>query len=199
MPKVRGLLDYFPKLSAVEFIRVKSWFEKLENSKLSENDLGNHLLYSFCVPVSAKDLSLDLSLLREGLRLHEVDFYDKHANKIYLPEGLLQKIPNLPKIVWAFLDIYTLSELTTVVLKGETLGVKNLGTVIKPEVLEEGSVSLSINSKKYEAKIGTLMVLPAKGSHVDLEFTSSSARLFKKNNLVCEVAGGLLGVVLDLR
>lgn len=200
MPKLTGFFDSFPKLDQVTVEGVAVWLGRRTDAKILDNKLGNRILYPLAVPYSAEDSVFDLAILREAVKIHSQDYYNRNLKLIYIPEEFLQHFPDLHKLVWAFADALVLSEVTSILLKSETLGLKNLGTIIKPKIeLSTGVILIWIRDKKYEVKVGSLTVIPVESSKVDIKFQSRAAKLQGGDGVTMEVAGGKLGLVIDAR
>lgn len=168
-------------------------------ARLSEDEFANRVIYPQVVPVSLHDQEMDLAILREVLKFAPEKYYKTGSNKINLSSAFLERFPSFSRLIWAYLDVFQLPQITSVTC-GEGAGVKGLGTILKPQIFhEKGVIEIWINQKKYQAEIGSLTVLPAKESKVDIHFESVSAKMLSENSLTTEVAGGKLGLVLDLR
>lgn len=200
MPKLAGLIDFFPKLEEVSADKVVAWLDRHPSPKIIENKLGNELLYPQTVPCSVEDLEFKLALLREGLKLHLRDFYNSNLKVAYIPEGLLEILPDLSKLAWALIDVIQPIGITALVLKSPTLGTKNLGTIIRPETVgDSGEVNIWTGGRKYEVKVGDLAFIPVSSNKPDVRFQSSSVRLLGKEDITTEVTGGQLGIIVDVR
>lgn len=177
-----------------------AWFGRRTDTKILDNKLGNRILYPSAIPYSVEDLVFDLAILREVVRRNPQNYFNRNLKVIYIPEGFLQHFPDLHKLVWAFADALALSEITSILLKSETLGLKNLGTVIKPKIeLSAGVISIWIHDKKYDVKVGSLTVIPVESSKADIKFQSRVAKLLGSSSATLEVTGGELGLLVDTR
>lgn len=200
MPKLRGIFDYFPGLESIPIEKITTWFKNPENPKILENQLGNRVLYPQAVPTTAAGMNFDLAILREALKIHSLEYYSSSLKKIYIPEFFLDRFPNLQDLVWAFIEAFLPIGITAIYLRNESVGAKNLGTLIRPESLEkEGWVNVELNSQKYQVKVGSLMVIPIPISKVDFKFASETANIAGKNKVTAIVCGGALGIIVDTR
>lgn len=200
MPKIVGLFSHFPKLNTVTAGSVAAWLGGKADAKLLENRLGNRILFSSSVPYSADDLAFDLAILREAVKTQPQDFINPNLRLIYIPEEFGEFFPDLRTMVAAFIDVLKPSGVTSVVLKSKTLGLKNLGSVIKPEVTSKsGVILIRIRDYKYEVKVGSLTAIPAESGKVDIHFQSRAAKLLGKDDATLEIAGGKLGLLVDAR
>jgi len=191
MPKLTGLFDHFPKLNTVTADMVTAWLGGKADAKLLENRLGNRILYPSAIPCSAEDINFDLVILREAVKTQPQDFINQNLRLIYIPEEFGQFFPDLRTLAVAFVDALKPRGITSIVLKSATLGLKNLGSVIKPEVISpSGTILIRIHDQKYEV---------AESGKVDINFQSRAAKLLGKDNATLEVAGGKLGLLVDTR
>lgn len=200
MLKTRGLFSYFPKLTNIEVAKVAFWLNCGNNPQILENKLGNRILYWQTIPITYDDLIFDLCLFREALKLQPQSFYNQNLKKIYIPEEFLEMFPNIQELAMAFVDSIGHLGISSIVTRFENVGVKNLGTLIKPEIFSEsGSINIFVKGKSYQIKIGSLVIIPADSQKVDIKFESEVAKLLTKNSLIAEVVGGVLGVIVDTR
>lgn len=199
MPKLGGLFDYFPELANIEVSKLACWVPYI-NPQILANKLGNRILYPQALPLSSQDQVFDLCLLREALKLQPQNYCNQNLKRIFIAEELMKMFPNLKDLSLAFVDVFCPFGLTSFVTRYEHLGFKNLGTLIRPEISSaSGSISLSVAGKKYQIKIGSLVMIPAAGKKVDIKFESNSARLLGRNLLITEVGGGEVGLIIDTR
>lgn len=200
MPLQKSFFEYFPELEDVSLEGILRWLNLKESPKFVENELGNRILYPQALPVTEKDMLLDWAILRELLKSQACQYYNKIANKIYIPHEFLERFPDVSKLIWAFTDALQPQGIVSLGLKGENVGVKNLGTLICPKILKkDGLVNVWVDKEKYEVQIGSLMVIPTNDNHTDIKFESASARLLGRGSLSAEVVGGPFGVAIDAR
>lgn len=200
MPRVTGLLDYFPRLYEVAAEKIAASANQHTGIRILENRLGNKVLYPQTIPVSSEEFLFDLVLLKEALKLHSADYYNQNLRKVFIPEGLLERFPNLQKLAWVFVDAFKPPDICAILLRSQALGIKNLGTFIKVEVVrKEDEIGVWVDGKKYKIKAGCLATLPASGNKMDIRFESPSAKLLGKHEIVTEVSGGELGLMIDSR
>jgi hypothetical protein len=200
MPRLKGLFDSFLKIDNLQVPDIKNWLNFRGDDRLLENQLGNRLLYPQITPVSQQELMLDLAVLREALKTQPEDYYNQNFKRLYIPDDFLKHIPDLHKLVWAFIDAFDPWGVTTIFLKSEDPGNKTLGTLIRPEILSDsGWIDLWVYGKKYEVTIGTISVIPAGANKIDVKFESAAARIMGKEQTLMEVVGGPLGLIVDTR
>lgn len=202
MPKIPSLLDCFstPGSISIDIDDSVAWLKSQTNPQLLQNQLCNHLLYPESLPLTPADLHLDLALLQEILKKRPGDYYNQNLKRITIPEGFLMRFSDLNQLVWVFTDVFGKPGITTIFLKSEKVGLKGLGTFIKPTVTSNfGWASVWIESKKYEIQVGSLMTIPFTGNRLDIKFASNSAKLLGKSQFITEVIGGGFGLAIDMR
>lgn len=198
MPKFSGLFSCFFEIDDIEIDKIASSIGFKGDPKLLENKLGNQILYPQTIPVSKDDLIFNLGLLQEALRFSGQKLYNQNLKRLYIPEKLLEVFTDRKNLVLVFINVFMPFGLITVSCKS-ALGVKNLGTLIRPTILGSGNITLWVKEKKYQIKAGILTIIPSESDRVDIKFESSEATLEDENTLMAEVAGGQLGLVIDAR
>lgn len=200
MSRLKGLLEFFPQLETLSIDNIMLWLGSHGDATLLENRLGNRILYPQTIPISVSDLVFDFALLREALKLEPQKYYSQNLKRIYIPQLFLDRFPDMSKLIWAFVDTFKPPGLTAIVEKIDDVGTKNLGTYIKPEVInKEGWIYLWIGAKKYQVKVGSLMIIPAPSNRVDIKLESASVLFLGKKELSSEVFGGQFGLMIDAR
>lgn len=197
-----GNIPHHEDLNKIRAEDVSSWLGKNYDFRSVSNYLANKITYPHTVALNPSEMIYEVAILREMLRLHPNEYYSAKAKRIYVPHDLVYFIPNIPKLVWPFVDVFKPIGLNTVILKeNPPLGsAKNLGTFVKVEpVKKEGIVNVEIGGEKYQVKIGSLVVLPALPNKVDIKVASNGAKILGKAKLEMEIAGGPLGVMVDAR
>lgn len=199
MPELDGVFTSLP-LSKISTDLIMRWLPKTFDSKLVENYLGNRILYPSFVPTSEREELLDLAILREALRLTPKNYYDPNLSRIYLPKQFIDYFSDLTKLAWAFIDIFVTNPITTIIIKGNV--AKNAGTVLKPKVSSpKASITVTIRNqnKKYTINTSGLTIIPVNLPRVDIQFTATFATLSGQSSIELEVAGGILGLIIDTR
>lgn len=200
MPKLKSLSEYFPGLENISVENVLSQLGGKLSPKLLQNQICNRIIYSQTVPVTPLELSIDLAILKEAVKMHSREYYNRNSRNIIIPDEFLGRFPDIATLVWVFVDIFVSPGVSPIFLKTEKLGVKSLGTLIRPKIIEgSGAAVLVIKDQSYEVKIGTAKIITAPGSHVDIKFSSKSATLLDKNEVTTEVLGGDFGIAVDMR
>lgn len=200
MPQVNGLFTHLSNLSQLSADKVMVWLPKTFDARLVENYLGNRLLYPSSVPTSAREELIDLAILREALKLSPKSYYDPNLSRIYFPQDLLLYFSDLTKLAWAFIDVFVVNPITTVITRGNV--IKNAGTILKPKIIRpKGTITIWIKNqnRKYSVKIGSLTLIPVNLPKVDIKFESFDATLSGQSAMDIEVAGGILGLIIDTR
>lgn len=189
MIKFPGLADYFPQLNKVEAEKIANNLHFKGDLRILKNKLANRILYSQAVAINAKDLIFDLAMIFEALKTAPGEYYNQNLKRIIIPEGILNFLPNLRQVAQVFLDAFRPQGIASILLKSQTVGVKNLGTYIRPKISGSKPLTIWIGEDKYQIQIGTISTIPVAGRKVDIKFPAG----------VSEVAGGDLGIVIDTR
>jgi len=199
MPKDQNFYDYLPKISTLSLKEISLWLKRGEDGRILENELGNKILYPRAVAISEKDMMFDLAILREVIKANPGNYYNLTFNKINIPGDFLTRIPDIFKIVLAFIDVIEPENITSVFLRSE-IGVRQLGTVIRPIIKsEKGVIILLVSGEKYQIEIGSLATIPMDNRRIDIKFESDTAILLGKHSVSTEIMGGEMGLVVDTR
>lgn len=200
MSKIKGLFDCFSDFEKIPIGLIKNKIGWGGDLSLLENELGNRVLYSQVIPATQKELKFDQALLAEMLKIQPGPYFDKAFNRIIIPEIFLNNVPNLGQLAGIFLEAYNPSGCTTIFLKSTRFGSKNLGTLIRPNLItKQGKVEISVSNQKFSIDIGTIKIIPAQGIKEDIQFESKSATLLGRNKVTVEITGGRLGLIIDTR
>ena len=126
------------------------------------------------IPVTEAESAFDLAVLKEMLRLEPENFYSPNLKKIYIPEAFVKIFPNLTKLAFLLIDALKPVCLTSFILKSENLGVRNLGTFIKPEkITPDGYVDIYISTNKFRVLSGNISIIPCSSPKFDLKLESN--------------------------
>lgn len=205
MPKVSSIFSYCARFEDISIEEVAEYNGPHPNlipveNIFSENKLGNRVLYPQVLPQTVEDLNFDLAILRSIIKLCPDNFYKKSFHKIQIPQNLISIMPDMQKLIKVFIDALAPRDLVTLVLQSDNMGSKNLGTIIRPQLLKpEGRVLLEVNGKKYQLQTGNLTIIPVAATKIDIKFESSDALLLGRDRVIAEVSGGDVGLALDLR
>lgn len=205
MPKVTGVFDTIDNLDDISAEDVAKWLKNPPQPVILQNYIANRILYSQAVAMSPNDLELDLGLLREALK-RDKSYFSLETRKIIIPDILANRIPNLAKLVWVFIDAYILDlsektrpEIWTVVMRHDDMD-EILGTIIAPHFKDKGAIEVKMEgSKSAMVKRGGLMVVPCLKSRCILNFKLSSGEILDQKEGSVEVFGGKLGLVIEGR
>lgn len=214
-----GLFDSFDNLDLINPEDVASWIKPAPSLSYLENYIANKILSPQTLPLSTQDMKVDLSLLREALKLNVGTALEKATpllgdnvflnitlRKILIPERFLQYIPNLTLLTWAFVDALLLSrrrqdffqDVWTVCLTADTDEI--VGTILLPQFKSNGaSLELSLESQTYKVSPGTLMVIPCLKEKCELSFKIKDGKILDKVDSALEISGGKLGLMIDGR
>ncbi len=200
MQRVVGLLDIIPQLSSVKPEQLSNYSKKDPSSEILANNLNNRILYSGAVPFTSQELESDLTILHQAIASNPGGFYNANLRSIYIPEKLLNFFPDLTILAWVFIDAVNPKGITQIILKSETLGLKSLGSLIRPELKSSsGAIRILVEGKNYEVKIGTRVSLPGDSNKIDIKFEPDKAAVLGKELTSLEVSGGKLGLLIDAR
>lgn len=219
MSKPLGIFDSFNNLDKIKPEDIASWLTPVPPPLYLENYLANKLLYPQSIPISAQDLKIELAILREALRVNSAQSFNKsnpflsespfinfNLKKILIPKHFLDFVPDLQTLVWVFIDGLLLEkkkekgfeDIWTVIITGDLDEV--VGTIILPRFKSPaGQIQLNLLGKTYTLKLGSLTVVPCLKKKCQLLFKSNQSQLLGKNDLLIEVYGGKLGIVVDGR
>lgn len=200
MPAGLDSLVLFPHLENFSIESIASWLKRDKDLKFVANELGNYLLYPDTIPVTVRDLLFDLALLREALKIDSRKYFSPNLKRIYLSQSLLDRFPDLFRLIWIFIDVLDPAAVTSIFLKTEKFGTKNLGSLIRPKIISPKSeLTIWTGKKKYRVKADSLVVIPAKESKADIKVEMTGLTLLGKNNFSMEVSGGEVGLIIDTR
>ncbi|MDO8570684.1 MAG: hypothetical protein Q7R97_03820 [Candidatus Daviesbacteria bacterium] len=199
MPTIHGLLSYISDIDKLEAQNIASFLPSKSDLNIIENRLGNLLLYPQTIPETAEESLFDIAVLKEMLRLEPNSFYSSNLKKIYIPENIAQICPNLSKLAFIFIDALKPRNLTSLQLKSKNLGVKNLGTYIKPEnISDECFLDVCIGKQKFHVLAGNIVIIPVSQQKIDIRLESNCNITEGKNEFMAEVIGGDIGIIIDL-
>lgn len=219
MPKPKGLFDSFENLDQIQPEAIASWLDPAPPVVYLENYLANKLLYPQTLPLSNQDLKIELAILREALKanippsdretnpfLGESPFLNLNLKKMLIPAHFLKSVPDLATIVSCFIDGLLLGrkkeerfeDIWTVLVTGDLDEV--VGSVVLPRFEKQtGQLQAELLGKSYLMKAGSLSVVPCDKQKCQILFKSSQGKILGKNDLLIEIYGGRLGIVVDGR
>lgn len=196
MPKIKGLFAFLPGVTHISAENVLEWLKRKEDLNILENEIGNLITYPHVIPVSVDDISLNLAIIHEVIKLDPGEYFDKLSNRILIPDTFLGAVPDLQKLSWVFLDAFHPYGCTAIFLKTR-LGSKNLGTLLKTNVISDGVIDIWLHGQKQQIHTGTIKVLSAGSNRIDIKFESKVCELLGRKSLAVEIIGGPLGLIVD--
>lgn len=189
MPKLTGVFELFGNLDKISPDALNNRLKSREEPHYLQNFIGNRILYPQAVPVSKHEMDLDFALLGEAVRLNKQYFFDEQSKKIVIPESFLGRFPDLARLGIVMVEAIGAPGVSTIYLKGTAW--RFLGTVVAPSLLSsDGPLQVTINGKASNVNIGSLVVFPIQQEKVRVKIDSLEE---------VEVAGGELGLIVDLR
>lgn len=226
MPKPSGLFGSFDNLDLISIEAVASWLKPTPNLIQLENYLANKILYPQTLPLNEYEMKIDLSILRETLKINGPKSVDKKTDSllgynpflnitlrnILIPKKFLGFIPNLVSLTWAFVDGLLLDrkkgdffqDLWTVILTDDIDEV--VGSVLLPQFEDKNSwMDLNILNENfkvdenYKIRPGSLMVIPCSKDRCALSYKFNKGTILGKRESAVEVYGGKLGLMIDGR
>lgn len=192
MPKLSGVFDQFTDLDKIASEDVNRWLKvKIEEHAL-DNFIANRIYYPQTISVTAKEMEIDLAILKEAIRKGDKKFYNLSSSKIVISEEFLVRFYPLHQLVACFIDGFEgiLKEVTEVYI--QYLGVKTLvGSILTPSTLsEKNPVNIKVGNLLYPLKLNALTLLPIK---------DKALKVFIEQGKELVVDGGSLGIFIDLR
>ena len=188
MPKVTGIFDNFENLDEIS----------AEALGVDENYLANRILYPQVVPTTSRDLNFDLAILKEALKRNPV-YFKPEQKKIFIPEAFISFAPDIKRLALLFIDVYSPKGMITFVITKSGRDV-TIGTLITVYCKgQKEPLHFEVEGQNFSVKPGTLTVLPCTKEHCHVSFKAAEAKLLGKNEILFEVPGGELGLVVDGR
>lgn len=219
MPKLPSLFDSFDNLDQILPEDIASFLKPVPQLAQLEDYLANRILYPQTIPQTAFDMQIDLSILREALKINGPKPIDKNngllgdnpflnitLRKILIPAKFLNFVPNLAQLTQVFIDALLserkkedwFADLWTVVLTDDTDEV--VGSIILTQFDGNGgAMELSVLNKNYQIKQGSLMVIPCPKDRCEIAYKLTNGHVLGKSESAVEIYGGRLGVMVDGR
>ncbi len=184
-------LDQIPAIVVNPRVKNKGQSESLENF------IGNRVLYPQTISASFEDMEIDFAILKESIRRDPGLFFNSISKKIILPSDFISRFPPVSKLITVVVQVLVLPGVTMVYIKknisiilvGSIINIRKLpifSKLIKDQVL----IDLMVGDIATKARLNEIIILPLKEHHIKVKI-SNSEEIF--------VAGGELGLVLDLR
>lgn len=207
MPTSAGLFDSFDNLDTISLEAIASWLKPVPDLTQLENYLANRILYPQTLPISEREMQIDLAILREALKINKDPFLDNTLRRMLIPAKFLNYVPDPANLTLIFIDALLLSrdrkdslkDIWTVALTSDVAEV--IGSAIMPQFNNGsgGVMSLSLFNKKYDIKQGNLMVIPCPKDRCEISYKLQNGHLLGKQDNAVEVYGGRLGLLIDGR
>lgn len=220
MPKLPGLFDSFDNLDQISPEAIASWLKPVPEFNHLENYLANKILYPQTLPLTQQDMQIDLSILREALKINGPSLRGKSTNallgdnpfinmtlrKILIPARFLNFVPDLKSLTFSFIDAFLLDrkkqdwfeDLWTIVLTGDVDEV--VGSLLLPQFNgSNGIMSLKLPGASYEIRPGRLVVIPCLKERCEIAYNLQNGKVLGKQENAVEISGGKLGLVVDGR
>lgn len=197
MPKLSGVFDIFENLESIPYEDIARWLKPAPQQEVLENYLANRIIYPQVTPSTLIEQEYDLAILREALRRNPI-FYKINQKKIFIPSDFLQITPDIKKLASVFIDAYSPSGIVVFILSTGT-GDKVLGSLVTVFSSASDTLHFELEGQNYKLKSGSLIVLPCPKEHCHVSFKSTNSKIFGKNELLFEIPGGALGLIIDGR
>ncbi|MCL5784584.1 MAG: glutamate mutase L [Patescibacteria group bacterium] len=211
MPTPIGLFDSFDNLDQLSLEAIAAWLKPVPQLDYLEDYLANRILYPQTIPQTERDMQIDLAILREALKASspkpgENPFLNVALRKLLIPAKLLNFVPDLASLTWAFIDAFFLDhqrkewveDLWTIVLMDDIDEV--VGSVMLPHFDNTGGVMrVILMNKNYEIRKGNLMLIPCPRERCEIAYKLMAGKVLGKTENAIEVYGGKLGLVVDGR
>ena len=197
MPKVTGVFDRFENLEKIPAENIAKWLSMHPDSAAIENYIANRVIYSQTVPVTLNDQNIDFAILREAQRAAPI-YFKQNQKKIFIPADFLQITPDIKKLVNIVIDAFEPKGLITFVLTARTKD-EILGSLVTVNCKKEDMLYFELEGKNFKIKPGNLTILPCPKDHCHVNFKSQGSTIFGKTELVFEIPGGKIGLIVDGR
>lgn len=220
MSNLLGLFDSFDNLDQISLEALASWFKPVPQLSFLENYLANRILYPQTVSLTEYDMKIDLSILREALKMSRTSakgfktnaflggnpFLNVTLRKVLIPVRFLNFAPDLPSLTWAFIDALLIDrkkedwfeDLWTIVLTNDADEI--VGSVVLAQFEDRnGVMDLNVLGKNYKIRPGGLIVIPCPSNRCEISYKLQKGSVLGKKVNAIEVYGGRLGLIIDGR
>lgn len=193
MPHLTGFFAEFPDLDKVAPEDLASWLKNKPESHTLVNFFGNRLLYPQTIAQNPEELEIDFAILREAVKQKPDLVYDPKNAKLYLPQLFLERFPPLSRLAGAIIEALNPGGVTQIYIKDKAV-VKIAGTLISPPDVEKlpqdkNGIKIEVNGVAGNLKLDTLSISNIPQLEVNVKIGDKNYN----------VAGGILGVIIDLR
>jgi hypothetical protein len=185
MPKLTGVFEELFELDKLPIDEINRWLVEKEHEYVLENFLGNRILYPQTIPMTKRDMEIDLAILSAYMHIHPDFYYNVGLNRIIIPEKVEWRFPPLANLVFYFPEIFNLTEVVELAIKMESGQVIIVGTIVSPQAEKLDKVKIN----------GQLVKLDPHGmTYFETDKISNEIELPKAT---VTVAGGKLGIIIN--
>lgn len=215
MPIKTGLFDSFDNLDSISAESLIPWLKPVPELVRIENYLANKILYPQTIAQTEFEMQMDLSILREALRLNAPKdnnamlggnpFINTTLRKLMIPAKFLSFVPDLKTLAAVFIDALLqnrekkdfFADLWTIVLTDDVYEI--VGSVLFPQFNEGGFMKLNLFGKIYEIKPGVFNIIACPKDRCEINYNIQKGSFLGKNESAIEISGGKLGLIIDGR
>lgn len=193
MPHLSGVFDEFPDLEKASIEQLMSWVSQKVEVHFLVNLLGNRILYPQTIPLTKKEMELDLAILKAGVRMRPGLVFAPQTNRIIIPKQFAERFFPLGSLVKSLIEGINPKGIHVIYIKDNSQ-LKMVGSVISPlnpQKLsqDERTVFFSTNQIKKILPLNQISIVPS---------TLADAKIMLGGEEF-KALGGQLGVIVDLR
>lgn len=193
MPHLSGIFEEFGDLDKVSVEEIAKWLSQKYEVHFLVNFLGNRIIYPQAIPLTQKELEIDLAILREAIKLKPSLVYEPQTNKILLPKAFVDRFPSVVNVAKSIVEGLNPKGVHNIFLKDN--GQQRLvGSVISP--LNPQKLSLDENSVIFT---GLAVRRPLPLNSVSVIPTPAAEARIVLGDEEYKVPGGEVGIIIDLR
>ncbi len=193
MPHLSGVLEEFGDLDKISIDEISKWISQKNEIHFLINYLGNRILYPQAIPLSIKELEIDLAILREAIKLKPSLVYEPQTNKILIPKAFAERFPPIVNTAKAVVEGLNPKGVHNIYIKdkGSERLVGSVISPLSPQKLskDEKSVVLSGMAIRRALPLNSVTVMPTPASDVTIVLGDEEFR----------ASGGEVGIIIDLR
>lgn len=193
MPHLSGVFDEFGDLDKVSIEEIEKWLSAKMEEHAVTNFLGNRILYPQTIPLTHEELDVDLSILREAIKLKPSLVYEPQSNKIVIPRAFIERFPPASKVARAVIEGLEPKGLHNIFIRDK--GTQSLiGSVISPLnpqklSTDEKTVMFTGLAIRKALPLNAVSFIPTPSRDVKIMLGNEEFRL----------SGGDAGIIIDLR
>lgn len=193
MPHLSGVFDEFPDLEKASLEEIASRLNPKPEVHSLVNFFGNRVLYPQTVPLTPKEMFIDLAILASAVKLRPGLFYEPQSNKLIIPKRFLDRFPNLDSLIKTIIGGINPKGTHFISIKDQS-SLKIVGSVISPinpQKLSNDNKFVIFRGLAIEKKfpLGVISVMPTPTKNATVNLGGEDF----------EIAGGEAGVFIDLR